>query len=227
MKISVIVPCYNEVHTIRQILEKVRRVVLDKEIIIVDGNSSDGTQELLKLEESFPDTRVLYQTQRCGRGLALKIGMQAATGDIILFQDADLELEPAEYPQLLKPILDGTTDVVFGSRFLKRENAHLSFWHEMGNHAITGLVNLLYGSKLTDAETGYQIFKKSALNGIQIHGDEFNFTVELTVKFLKKGLQITEVPISFFPRNIESGKKLRIKDGVESVWTLLKYRVVD
>ncbi len=227
MKISVIVPVYNEVATIQPILAKVRKVPVDKEIIIVDGNSTDGTRNLLVWEEKQPDTQVIYKPHRCGRGLALKIGMAEAKGDIILFQDADLELDPADYPHLLQPFDNPEVKVVFGSRFLGKPFAESKSWQRTGNHVISSMVNLLFGVSLTDAETGYQVFRRELLDGLVIHGDEFDFTIELTAKFLKKGYTIVEVPISFKPRTREEGKKLHFFDGIDSLWTLLKYRLID
>jgi glycosyltransferase involved in cell wall biosynthesis len=227
MKLSVIVPVYNEVSTIQPILARVRNVPIDKEIIVVDGNSTDGTRDLLALEEKQPDTRVIYKPHRCGRGLALKIGMAEAKGEIILFQDADLELDPAEYPLMLKPFENPEVKVVFGSRFIGKPNGKANAWQRIGNRFISTMVNLLFGSSLTDAETGYQIFRKEALNGITIHGNEFDFTIELTAKLLKKGYKIVEVPISFTPRTRKEGKKLHFLDGIDSLWTLLKYRIKD
>ena len=227
MKLSVIVPVYNEKRTIQLILEKVREVPISKEIIVVDGNSIDGTREILKEEEHKPDTRVIYMPHRCGRGLALKIGIENVKGDVIIFQDADLELDPADYPALLKPIEDGNAKVVFGSRFLGKSDGYMSFFQRLGNKVLTGLVNLLYGTRLTDVETCYQVFPKEALKDIIIKGDEFNFTIELTVKLLKKKYPVTEIPITYIPRGREEGKKIRWRDGFESIYTLFKYRFVD
>ncbi len=227
MKLSVIVPVYNEKRTIRLILEKVRNVPIPKEIIVVDGMSIDGTREILKEEECRPDTRVIYMPHRCGRGLALKIGIENVKGDIIIFQDADLELDPADYPALIQPIQDGKATVVFGSRFLGKSDAYMSFLQRAGNKFLTSLVNFLYRSNLTDVETCYQVFPKEALKDIIINGDEFNFTIELTVKLLKKKYPVTEIPITYIPRGREEGKKIRWRDGFESVFSLIKYRFLD
>jgi glycosyltransferase involved in cell wall biosynthesis len=222
MKLSVIVPVYNEKRTIQVILEKVRDVSINKEIIVVDGNSIDGTKELLKQEESHPDTRVIYQMEKLGRGYAIKEGLAQATGDIIIFQDADLELDPADYPDLLKPIMDGKAIVVFGSRFLK-SRPPMGIMNYLGNKALTGMVNLLYRSRLTDVETCYQVFRREALDNLTINGNDFNFTVELTVKLLRKGYNISEIPITYYPRGRADGKKVRWSDGVESLIIILKY----
>lgn len=227
MKISVLIPCYNEIHTIREILRRVRAVPIDMEIIVVDGNSTDGTRDILREEEKSPETRVIYMPYRTGRGLALKTAMKEAVGDIFLFQDADLELNPAEYPILLEPFQNPQVNVVFGSRFKGHEFEPANSWQVTGNRAITKVVNFFYGSHLTDVETGYQVFRRHVVEGMIIRGNEFQFTVELTCKILKRGYDIVEVPVTFEPRDAEAGKKLRLKDGLESVWTLLKYRIID
>ena len=227
MLISIIIPVYNEVQTIQAILQKVRAVPLEKEIIVVDGNSTDGTRDYLKEEEKYPDTRVVYKPQRCGRGLALKIGMELAKGDIFIFQDADLELDPADYPTLLKPFEDPAVKVVFGSRFLKKDFIAANVWQESGNKLITQTVNILFHARLTDAETGYQVFRREVYEKVKVRADEFNFTIEFTCKILKNGYTINEVPISFYPRSKEAGKKLKFKDGVESLYTLLKYWIIN
>lgn len=226
MLLSVIVPVYNERRTIQLILEKVREVKIEKEIIVVDGNSVDGTRELLREEEKQPDTRVIYEPQRSGRGNALKVGISHARGDIVIFQDADLELDPADYPTLIEPIVSGRSEVVFGSRFL-REKPMMGFLQYLGNRVITEMVNLLYGTRLTDVETCYQVFKREAFDGITIHNNDFAFTVELAVKLIKRGHKILEIPISYVPRGRAEGKKIYWGDGFVSLWTLIKYRFTD
>lgn len=226
MKLSVIVPVYNEKRTIEVILERVRAVPIEKEIIIVDGNSIDGTRELLKQQETFSNTKVIYQPSKKGRGHALKEGIKFATGDIIIFQDADLELDPADYPHLIKPIDEGKAKVVFGSRFLmgKPMMGFLQYW---GNRVINITVNLLYNKKLTDVETCYQVFRREAIKDIIIHNNDFAFTVELTVKLIKAGFDILEIPITYIPRGRDEGKKIYWKDGFVSLFTLIKYRFMD
>lgn len=226
MQLSVIVPVYNERRTVKLILEKVRAVDIEKEIIIVDGNSVDGTREILQEEEKSPDTLVIYEPTRSGRGNALKVGIARASGDILIFQDADLELDPADYPTLIEPIVSGKSDVVFGSRFL-RGKPTMGFLQYLGNRVITEAVNLLYGSRLTDVETCYQVFKKEAIEGITIHNNDFAFTVELAVKLIKRKHKILEIPISYFPRGRAEGKKIYWGDGFVSLWTLIKYRFTD
>jgi len=221
--LSVIVPVYNEKRTIDLILEKVRAVPLEKEIIVVDGHSIDGTRALLKEQEKIPGTRVIYEPERRGRGHALKEGIRVAQGDIIIFQDADLELDPADYPDLIKPIEENHAVVVFGSRFL-REKPLMSFLQFWGNRLINMMVNLLYGTRLTDVETCYQVFRRDAIQNIQIENNSFAFTVELTVKLIKAGYKIHEIPIKYFPRGKAEGKKVYWADGFASLWTLIKYK---
>ena len=223
MKLSVIMPVYNERRTIEQILSMVRAVPIEKEIIVVDGDSTDGTREILKQQEKFEDTKVIYEHCRKGRGYAQKEGIKAATGDIIIFQDADLELDPTQYPELLKPIMEGKAQVVFGSRFLqgKPQMTFLQYW---GNRVINIMVNLLYGVHLTDVDTCYQVFPRQAIQNITIQSNRFAFTVELTVKLIKKGLTILEIPIRYKPRSRKECKKLYWGDGFASLYTLVKYR---
>lgn len=229
MRLSVLVPVYNEKRTIQAILAKIRAVdlgAIEREIIVIDGGSIDGTRELLIEEEKRPDTTVIYEPERSGRGNALKLGIARSSGDIIVFQDADLELDPADYPMLIEPILDGRSVVVFGSRFL-RGRPIMTFLQYWGNRAITMSVNLLYRSRLTDVETCYQVFKREALDGLTIHNNDFAFTVELTVKLLKRGFKIQEIPVTYVPRGRAEGKKIYWADGFVSLWTLFKYRFVD
>jgi dolichol-phosphate mannosyltransferase len=226
MLLSVIVPVYNERRTIHLILEKVRQVDIEKEIIVVDGGSQDGTREALAEEEKRPDTRVIYEERRSGRGNALKLGMAQARGDILIFQDADLELDPADYPMLIEPLVRDHCDVVFGSRFL-RGKPPMGFLQYLGNRVITESVNLLYNTRLTDVETCYQVFRRQAIDGMTIDNNDFAFTVELCVKLIKRGLRIREIPIQYFPRGRAEGKKIYWADGFVSLWTLFKYRFMD
>jgi len=225
MKLSVIIPVYNEVRTIEALLEKVRAVDagMEKEIIVVDGNSIDGTRQVLdRLREEY-GLLLLSQSAPLGRGHALKEGLARATGDIVIFQDADLELDPAEYPQLLEPIASGSAQVVFGSRFLagKPTMGFLQYW---GNRVINIAVNLLYGVRLTDVETCYQVFRREVIQNFELENNDFAFTVELTVKIIKAGHVITEIPITYIPRGRAAGKKIYWADGFLSLWTLIKYR---
>ena len=223
MKLSVIVPVYNERRTIDVILSKVRAVDIEKEIIVVDGCSIDGTLEILAEEEKQPDTRVIRQPSRMGRGSALKEGIAAATGDVIIFQDADLELDPADYPALLEPIESGQAKVVFGSRFLNGK-PNMSFLQYWGNRVMNIAVNSLYGTRLTDVETCYQVFRRECVQGIELKANDFAFTVELTVKLIKAGFEILEIPIQYIPRGRAEGKKIYWADGFVSLWTLIRNR---
>lgn len=224
-RLSVIVPVFNERRTIQLILEKVRAVPIDKEIIVVDGGSFDGTRELLELEEGRDATRVIYEPRPRGRGAAIKEGLAVAQGEIVIFQDADLELDPAEYPDLIAPLDRGQCDVVFGSRFLagRPMMTFLQYW---GNRVINIAVNRLYGTRLTDVETCYQVFRREAVRDLELVNNHFAFTVELTVKLIKRGYRIEEIPIAYIPRGRLEGKKIYWGDGFASLWTLIKYRFV-
>lgn len=226
--LSVIIPVYNERRTVDLLLAKVRAVDVDKEIIVVDGASEDGTVEILREEEKNPDTRVIYQDRRRGRGNALKIGIKEARGHVVIFQDADLELDPADYPALLRPIVSGRADVVFGSRFL-REKPRMTFLQYYGNKVMNWSVNFLFRPELgrlwlTDVETCYQVFKRECFQGLEIKNNDFAFTVELTVRLVQRGYRIAEIPISYFPRGRAEGKKIYWADGFVSLWTLIKIR---
>lgn len=226
MKLSIIIPAYNERRTIEAVLDKVAAQdigPLEREIIIVDGNSVDGTRDILRGYEARPGFTVIYEREARGRGCALKEGLAAATGDIVIFQDADLELDPADYPDLLRPILTGKAKVVFGSRFL-RGRPPMRFLQYWGNKVINWSVNLLYGTRLTDVETCYQVFRREAVRGLNMESDHFAFTVELTVKLIKRGYKIVEIPVSYVPRGRLEGKKIYWADGFASLWVLFKYR---
>jgi glycosyltransferase involved in cell wall biosynthesis len=235
LKLSVIVPVYNEVRTVELLLEKVRRVPVEKEIIVVDGASEDGTVDVLRAQEAFPDTTVIYQRERRGRGNALKVGMKRAKGEFVIFQDADLELDPDDYPALLAPLVAGSADVVFGSRFL-RGRPRMTFLQYWGNQVINVAVNILYWpqvrrqrglvrGRLTDVETCYQVFRRRCLGGMRIRNNNFAFTVELTARLVMRGYRLAEIPISYFPRGKAEGKKIYWGDGVASLWTLLLVRL--
>jgi len=223
VKISVIIPVYNERRTIETVLQKVRAVPVEKEIIVVDGNSVDGTREILEAHRADPDTIILSQSAPLGRGHALKEGLARAGGDVVIFQDADLELDPADYPDLLRPIESGRADVVFGSRFL-RGRPRMSFLQYWGNRVINFAVNLFFGTRLTDVETCYQVFRRNLIKDFNLVNNDFAFTVELTVKLIKAGHAITEIPIVYTPRSRADGKKIYWADGFLSLWTLIKYR---
>lgn len=227
--LSVIVPVYNERRTIDALLAKVRAVPIDKEIIVVDGASEDGTAEILREERKQPGTRVIFQKQRRGRGNALKVGLKVARGRVVIFQDADLELDPMDYPALLAPIVADKADVVFGSRFLRGKPA-MTFLQYWGNQVMNYAVNLLFRPELgrvwlTDVETCYQVFRRECFDGLAIRNNDFAFTVELTVRLVQRGYRIAEIPISYFPRGRAEGKKIYWADGFVSLWTLVKMRL--
>lgn len=223
MKLSIIIPVYNEVKTLGTVLEAVRKVPLPKEIIVVDGNSTDGTREIIEQEAIKGDLIPILQQKRNGRGGALQEGLAVASGDVVVFQDADLELDPACLPQLLQPIAAGECDVVFGSRFLggRPEMTFLQYW---GNRLVNFVLNLLYGTRITDVETCYQMFRREIVQGMSFDRRDMSFTVELAVRFIRKGVRIREVPVAYTPRSKAEGKKLYWGDGFISLWVLLRYR---
>ncbi len=229
MKISIVMPVYNERHFVREIIDQVLAVPVDgmeKELIVVDDCSRDGTRELLR-ELSAPEVKVLYHDRNRGKGAALRTGFGHATGDVILIQDADLEYNPEEYPVLLKPILDGRADVVYGSRFLGGPHRVHLFWHMVGNRVLTLLSNMLSNLNLTDMETCYKVFKREVLEGLKLRSDRFGFEPEFTLKVARKGWRVYEVPISYHGRDYTEGKKIGWKDGVTAIYTIIKYRLVD
>jgi glycosyltransferase involved in cell wall biosynthesis len=225
MKVSIIVPCYNEKDTIERAIEAVRNSpVTDKEIIVVDDCSTDGTQTLLREKLSARVTRVIYHAQNRGKGAALRSGFEAATGDIILIQDADLEYNPAEYPILLAPITSGKADAVFGSRFMGgRPHRVVFFWHMVGNRLLTLLSNMLTNINLTDVETGYKAFRSSVIKSLELKEDGFGFEPEVTAKLAKRRCRIYEVGISYYGRTYEEGKKIGWRDGVRALYAIFKY----
>lgn len=227
MKLSIIIPAYNERNTIREIIKKVKEVKLpvEREIIVIDDGSTDGTTEIIKEMEKEID-KVVYHKENRGKGAAIRSGIQVATGDLILIQDADLEYDPEDYEKLLKPILKGKAQVVYGSRFTG-ERKNMFFTHWIGNRFLTLITNILYGTTLSDMETCYKLFKSEIIKDIKIKSDRFNFEPEITAKILKKKIRIYEVPISYSGREYSEGKKISWKDGIIALWTLIKYRFVD
>ncbi len=227
MKLSVIIPVYNEVESIKIILKRVQDTNLVSEILIVDDGSKDGTRDVLKTLDGKDGVRVILHEKNQGKGAAVRTGMNAATGEILLIQDADLEYDPRDYPELLKPIEEGLADVVYGSRFLGRAHRVTMFWHLVANRMLTFLTNILYNTILTDMETGYKVFRREVIQGMVIHANSFNFEPEFTAKILKRKYRIFEVAITFNPRDYTQGKKIKLHDAFEAVWALIKYRFVE
>ncbi len=227
MKLSIVIPCYNEVGTIRSIVDRVRAApVADMEIIIVDDCSRDGTRELLRTEIAPLVAKIIYHEVNQGKGAALRTGFAAVTGDVVIIQDADLEYDPNEYPKLLAPIERGQADVVFGSRFAGGD-AHrvVYFWHMVGNKFLTLLSNMCTNLNLTDMETCYKVFKREVIQQIQIEENRFGFEPEITAKVAKLDVVIYEVGISYYGRTYKEGKKIGWRDGVRALYAILKYNL--
>ncbi len=233
MKLSVIIPVYNEINTIDEILSRVLDVDLPKEVIVVDDCSTDGTREFLKEwdtrreEESKNEIRIFYQSKNMGKGASLRAGFREATGDILIIQDADLEYHPQEYSKLIEPILDGRADVVYGSRFFGTPRRVLMFRHTLGNKLLTFLSNLCTDLNLTDMETGYKVFKKEVLEHLHLKSNRFGFEPEVTAKIAKMGYRIYEVPISYSGRDYWEGKKIKWTDGLKAVFSIMRYNFFD
>ncbi len=225
MKLSILIPIYNERATAPEIIQRVQAAPFEKEIIVVDDGSTDGTRDLLPQAEK-DGAIVLRHARNQGKGAAIRTALQRATGDIIVIQDADLEYDPRDYAHLVQPIVEGRAKVVYGSRFLGPRMA-MMFWHMFGNTMLTLMTNVLYDAILSDMETGYKAFRADVLKDIPLRSRRFDFEPEVTAKVLKRGIRIFEVPISYYGREYREGKKIGWKDGVVAVWTLLKYRFVD
>jgi glycosyltransferase involved in cell wall biosynthesis len=227
MKISVVIPVYNEAATIAELISRVQGVDISKEVIVVDDGSTDGTRDVLaRLETRYDNLRVFLQEKNRGKGAALRKGFELATGDFVLVQDADLEYDPADYPALLKPLVEGKADVVYGSRFLTtKEHRVLFFWHSVVNRLLTLISNMFTDLNLTDMETGYKAFKREIIQSIKLEQDRFGFEPEVTVKIARLKLRIYEVGISYYGRTYEEGKKIGWKDGVKALWCILKYSI--
>jgi glycosyltransferase involved in cell wall biosynthesis len=225
MKLSVVMPVYNERATLHDVVERVLSVPLDVELICIDDGSLDGSREILaQLQLKHPQIRALFQPRNLGKGAALRRGIQESTGDYVVIQDADLEYDPAEYPLLLGPLMQGKADVVYGSRFLgSGPHRVLYFWHSVGNSLLTLLSNALTNMNMTDMETCYKVFRREVIQSIPIEENRFGFEPEITVKIAKRRLRVYEVGISYWGRTYEEGKKIGWKDGVRALWCLLKY----
>jgi glycosyltransferase involved in cell wall biosynthesis len=224
MLLSIIIPAFNEAAFLPEVIRRVGETPYDKEIIIVDDGSTDGTREYLKglVSEGI---KVLVHEKNMGKGAAMRTGIAVASGDVVIVQDADLEYDPKDYPVLLEPIMQGKADVVYGSRFLGGPHRVLFFWHSIGNSLITLISNMFTDLNLTDMETGYKAFRKKIFEVITIESNRFGFEPEITAKVAKKGFRIYEVPISYSGRSYQEGKKITWKDGVKAIFTVLKYNL--
>jgi len=226
VKLSVVIPVFNEAETLLEILNRVQAESTEKEIIIVDDYSTDGTRAVLKKLESNAGIRVLYHERNKGKGAALRTGFAAASGEIVIIQDADLEYDPAEYARLLQPIVDGKADVVYGSRFMGADSHRvLYFWHYAGNRFLTLLSNCFTNLNLSDMETCYKAFRRDILHKIEIEESRFGFEPEITAKVARAKCRVYEVGISYSGRTYEEGKKIGWKDGVRALWCILKYNL--
>jgi glycosyltransferase involved in cell wall biosynthesis len=227
MKLSVVIPCYNEIGTLREVLNSVIDAPgPEKEIIVVDDGSTDGTRQLLEQDVDGKLARVIYLEHNQGKGAALRAGFAVATGEIIIVQDADLEYDPRDYPALIEPIIDDRADVVYGSRFMgQRPHRVLYFWHRVGNGLLTLLSNMLTNLNLTDIETGYKAFRREVIQSIHIEENRFGFEPEITAKVARGRYRIYEVGIGYFGRTYMEGKKIGWKDGLWAVWCILKYNL--
>lgn len=227
VKLSVVIPCYNEVMTLREIVSAVRNSGYeDLEIIIVDDFSTDGSRDLLKGELSSAVEKILFHDKNMGKGAALRTGFQAATGDLVIVQDADLEYDPREFLKLAAPILEGKADVVYGSRFAGGESHRvIYYWHSLGNAFLTTLSNMFTNINLTDMETCYKMFRREVIQSLDLKENRFGFEPEVTAKLARKGVRIYEVGISYSGRTYQEGKKIGWKDGVRAIYAILKYNV--
>jgi glycosyltransferase involved in cell wall biosynthesis len=223
MKLSIVIPVFNEAATLEKVIRRVREQEYHKEIIVVDDGSTDRTQDILRNIQAG-DVRTLFHEHNRGKGAALRTGLAEVTGDVIIIQDADLEYDPRDYPSLLEPIIDGRADVVYGSRFLGGPHRVLFFWHYLGNKLITTFSNMLTNLNLSDMETGYKVFRASLVNDLQLKSDRFGIEPELTVKLARLGCRIYEVPISYSGRGYAEGKKITWRDGLAAIFHIIRFR---
>lgn len=227
MKLSIIMPVYNERATIEKILARVMAVPLDKELVIVDDWSGDGTRDFLKTYEGKQNIKIIYHPHNLGKGAAVRTGIRECTGDIVIIQDADLEYSPEEYPRLIDPIVRGVADVVYGSRFYGTHRVFL-VWHYLGNKFLTFVTNILYNTMLTDMETCYKVFRAEVIKGLNLRSNRFDIEPEITAKIFKnRKLRVYEMPITYDGRDYDEGKKIHWYDALPALWTLIKYRFVD
>jgi glycosyltransferase involved in cell wall biosynthesis len=227
MTLSVIIPVYNEVKTIREIIHRVQATGLADEILVVDDGSTDGTREVLAEITQTEEIKVIYHERNQGKGKAVRTGIENASEDLIIIQDADLEYDPREYANLLHPIQEGIADVVYGSRFLGAGRRPVLFWNMVANKILTLVTNILYNNILTDMETGYKLFRRQIVQNMTLHARGFEFEPEFTAKILKSKVRVYEVPITFNPRDYDEGKKIKMRDAFIAMWTLIKYRFVN
>jgi len=228
MKLSVIIPAYNEIKTIREIIKKVKEVDIPKEILIIDDGSKDGTKEFLK-KLNDPEIRIFLNKKNYGKSHSVRVGIREAEGDIIIIQDADLEYDPHDYYNLVKPIMRGKTKVVYGTRFpkMKKKPSIFSNPFFLANKILTITSNILYNANITDEPTCYKVFDSEVLKSLNLKSERFEFCPEVTAKIRKKGYKIYEIPIAYNPRTTKEGKKINWKDGFEALWTLIKYKFID
>jgi glycosyltransferase involved in cell wall biosynthesis len=224
MKLSVIIPVYNEVGTINEIIERVKQVRFEKEIIVVDDGSTDGTRDLLK-QQGEGGVTILFHESNQGKGAAIRTAIPYISGDIAIIQDADLEYHPSEYARLMAPIAEGMADVVYGSRFLGGPHRVLFFWHAVGNRILTNLSNMLTNLNLTDMETGYKVFRSEILKRIRIKSNRFGFEPEITAQVAQMGCRVFEVPISYYGRDYSEGKKINWRDGIAAIYWIIKFNL--
>jgi len=223
LRLSVIIPVYNEVETILKVVKRVEETPFDKEIIVVDDGSTDGTRNILR--QCGDGIKVLYHESNKGKGAAIRTALTNITGDMVVIQDADLEYDPSEYSRLISPILEGKADVVYGSRFLGGPHRVFFYWHAIGNKIITTLSNIFTDLNLSDMETGYKVFRAEVLKKIKIESSRFGFEPEITAKIAKMGCRIYEVPISYWGRDYSEGKKIDWKDGLAAIYWIIKYNL--